>query len=406
MQAMGNAHRAVRAGIVLFAIGTSLSNAGTARADEPEAPPAEPRPASESPKVTLGGYVEAYYQYNFGRPSNGITNYRWVDNRHNSIQLSTLVLDVAAEYASFRAHAALQAGPTADGWYAESVEGRVGAGGVAPLGVETWKHVQQANVGWKAPLGRGLLVEGGLFLTTIGYEGAAVKDNWNWSRSNLFFALPFYHAGLRATYELTDRLTAMAMVTNGWNQISDGNDGKSGQLQLTYKIPDLLTVSLLYMGGPERPQSAPEGRPLRHLFDLWAQLDVNERLSFAAHGDAGFENNAYGLQSWRAGALYARVKPLDFLYVAARGDAFFEDVPSNALGTASSLFYGTDVWSLTGTANLRPMDHLSFRTEYRHDVAGAPLYFRKGAEADPTTGGLLANARTQDTLTLGVTGWF
>jgi hypothetical protein len=211
---------------------------------------------------------------------------------------------------------------------------------------------------------------------------------------------------VRATYELTDRLTAMAMATNGWNSVSDVNDGKSGQLQLTYKIPDTLTMAILYMGGPERPQSAPEGRPIRHLFDGWAQVDLHKRFSVAAHGDVGFEDNKYGLHSWRAGALYARVQPLSFLYVAGRGDAFFEDFSQDANGMASSIFFGSDVWSLTGTIDLRPMDHVSFRTEYRHDVAGVPSYFKKGAPPDPTTGDLVPNARTQDTLTFGMTGWF
>ncbi|HVH42080.1 MAG TPA: outer membrane beta-barrel protein [Labilithrix sp.] len=438
------AHHAVRTGIVLLTIATSSFFARTSRADDtpdggapapsapqpaaevlsqtaptaptgspPSAPagPATPSatpetaPAKETPKVTVGGYVEAYYAYNFGTPANGVTNYRWVDNRHNTLQLSTAVLDVAAEMSSFRGRIALQAGPTADGWYADSVEGRVGASGAAPLQASTWKHIQQASVGWKAPLGSGLLIEAGLFLTTIGFEGAAIKDNWNWSRSSAFLMLPFYHVGARATYELTERLTAMAMVTNGWNSASDTNDGKSGQLQLTYKIPDKVALSFLYMGGPERAQSSPEGRPIRHLFDGWAQFDLHERFSVAAHGDVGFENNAFGVQSWRAGALYARVQPLSFLYVAARGDAFFEDVPQKVAGTASSLFFGSDVWSLTGTIDLRPIDHISFRTEYRHDVAGTPLFFREGAARDPD-GALIANARTQDTLTLGMTGWF
>jgi hypothetical protein len=363
-------------------------------------------PTSDATKITVGGYVEAYYSYNFGSPPNGITNYRWVDNRHNTFQLSTAVLDVAGEVSSFRGHIAFQAGPTADGWYADSVEARVGASGTAPLAASTWKHIQQASIGYEAPVGRGLLIEAGLFLTTIGFEGAAVKDNWNWSRSNLFLVLPFYHAGARATYELTDRLTAMAMVTNGWNSVSDGNDGKSGQLQLTYKIPDKLSMSLLYMGGPERSQSSPEGRPIRHLFDGWIQADLHERFSVAAHGDVGFEDNAFGLHSWRAGALYARVKPLSFLYLAARGDAFFEGVSQNANGVASSIFFGSDVWSATGTIEVRPIEHVSFRAEYRHDVAGTPLYFKKGAELDPATGAFAANARVQDTMTVGMTGWF
>lgn len=374
-----------------------------------QAPTPEPAPdasssISDSPKITVGGYVEAYYAYNLAAPPNGVTNFRWLDNRHNTVDLSTVVLDVAGELRSFSARVALHAGPTADGWYSDSAEARAGASGAAARSASTWKYIQQANVGWKAPLGRGLLLSAGLFLTPIGYEGAAVKDNFNWSRSNLFLALPFYHVGARATYELTDRLTAMAMVTNGWNQATDGNDGKSMIAQVTYKIPGVLSTSLLYMGGPERAQASAEGRPFRHLFDAWAELDLPARFAFAVHADAGFEDGTFGVQSWRAGALYARVQPFDVLYLAARGDIFHEDVPSRGGASASSLFYGADVASVTGTIDLRPIDHVSFRAEYRHDAASTPLYFEPGAEPD-ASGALVPNARTGDTFTLGLTGW-
>ncbi|WP_394822395.1 outer membrane beta-barrel protein [Pendulispora albinea] len=369
--------------------------------------PAPPAPPAESPtlKVTVGGYAEAYYSYNFNTPENGITNFRWIDNRHNTFKLQTAVLDVSAEYGAFTGHIALQAGPTATGWYADSVEARAGASGAAPLDSATWKILQQATVGWRAPIGRGLLLQAGLFLTPIGFEGPAVKDNYNWSRSNLFFALPFYHAGVRASYELTDRLTVSGMLVNGWNSATDVNDGKSGIAQVTYKIPDLLSLSVLYMGGPERAQASPEGRPFRHLFDGWAEVFVHKLVSLAVHGNAGFENGAFGTQSWKATALYARVQPLPFLYLAARGDAFFEDAPSNDSGSASSIFFGSDVYSVTGTIDLRPMDHLSFRTEYRHDSAKAPIFFKHGAAQD-ATGAYIANADAQDTVTVGLTGWF
>ena len=386
-----------------------------AEAPPAEAPPAEaPPPAEAKPAVALGalkltftGYVEAYYAYNLNRPSNKLTNYRWLDDRHNTFQLSTLVLDTVAEVGAFSAHAALQAGPTADGWYAESGEARPGAAGAAAAGAGTWRYIQQANVGWKAPVGRGLQLQAGLFLTPIGYEGPAVKDNFNWSRSNLFFTLPFYHAGIRASYELTDRLTATAMVVNGWSAATDSNDGKSVIAQVTYKIPDTISASLLYMGGPERPAGSPEGEPWRHLVDAWAQLDLHPRFSVAANANVGMEQNRFGTHWWRAGAVYARVQPLPFLYLAARGDAFLEDVAENAQGRASTVFFGTDVYGVTGTVDVRPIEnHLSIRAEYRHDIAGAPLYFGQNALADPTSTSSMPNARTQDTLTLGVTGWF
>src|SRR5215831_13624389 len=63
--------------------------------------------------ITLSGYVEVFYQWNFNDPSNGITNYRGFDNRHDSFTLDNVVLDALGETGkSVSAHFALQFGPT------------------------------------------------------------------------------------------------------------------------------------------------------------------------------------------------------------------------------------------------------------------------------------------------------
>ncbi len=61
--------------------------------------------------------------------------------------------------------------------------------------------MQQGFVGYRFPFRRGLVVQAGLFLSPIGPEGIAVRDNRNWSRSTLFFALPYYHTGARASLQ-------------------------------------------------------------------------------------------------------------------------------------------------------------------------------------------------------------
>jgi hypothetical protein len=386
------------------------TTAGVEAAAAPAAPAPPPPPTDAASGATVGpftvtGYVEGHYAYNFNKPSNGITNWRWLDNRHNTFQLSTAVVDFLATQGPVVAHVALQAGPVADGWYSDSVEGRAGASGAAPVGASTWKHIQQAYAGWKAPIGRGLMLQAGLFLTQVGIEGPAVKDNFNWSRSNLFLVLPFYHAGVRATYEFTEQLSFMVMGYNGWNLATDNNAGKTVAGQLIFKVPERLTMSVLYMGGPERATGSPEGEPWRHLLDAWAQLDLGSIVSLALHGNAGFEQGAFGTQQWRAAAAYVRLHPVGWLYIAARGDAFDETTPSNSAGQASSLFFpASDVYSATGTLDFRPAETLSFRTEFRHDQASNVMFF-KGDSTD-AAGAQVENARQQDTLSFGLTAWF
>jgi len=360
--------------------------------------------------LTLSGYAEMFYQWNFNNPSNGITNFRGFDNRHNSFTISNAVIDAMGTLGPIRghsvsAHVALQIGHTPETYYlAEPIS--VGAAGAGSTGPPVWKFIQQANMSYRAPLGRGLLIEGGIFLSPIGPEGMAVKDQWNWSRSNLFFGLPFYHTGVRISYGFTDRINVSLAAYNGWNSVVDNNAQKSIAAQLTYSITDKLTYQVLYFTGVERPTGAPEGKPWRHLFDSYLAWYPLKWLSLLGHADAGFEPNAFGTSWWAAGALYARFQPLPWLYLAMRGDFFREGVAANTVGSASPIFWPAEwVASGTGTVEVRPIDNVSFRVEYRHDHAQAPMYFRDQV-ANDLLGAPIANATSQNTVTVGMTAWF
>src|SRR5207302_2872044 len=138
-----------------------------------------------------------------------------------------------------------------------------------------------AFVTYKAPVGRGILFQLGLCASPVGYEYMAVKDNWNWSRSNLFFGFPYYHTGLRATYELTSEWSVIGSVFNGWNSVVDSNEEKSIETQANYKSGP-WAFQALYFGGVERPKGSVEGPYWRHHFNSTAQLDATTYLSVAA----------------------------------------------------------------------------------------------------------------------------
>jgi len=370
--------------------------------------PEQDEDGSWSDVITIGGYAEAYYSHNFAKPENKVTNNRWLDERHNSITLQTVVLSAAAKKGPVSANLVLMFGPTADRWYFEGAQIPPGETNATltpgQYSNETWKNIQSAYVGYDIPVGNGLLVQAGMMPTQIGYEGAAVKDNWNFSRSNLFNYLPFFHLGLRATYPLSDSVSVTGAVYNGTNQPVDPNGGKAVSLQSSF-LKEKWMVNVLYLGGNDREAGNAMGKPWRNTFDLVAQYDVLSRLSLALNFDAGFEKGDLGTDSWVAAALYARVKATEWLYFAARGDGIREEVAVRD-GTSSPIFFGggDHVLSGTFTAELRPMEGISFRLEYRHDDSdGAyPLYFKKGLDAM----GNQNVSKAQNTLTLGVTGWF
>ncbi|MFN0060912.1 MAG: outer membrane beta-barrel protein [Myxococcaceae bacterium] len=361
--------------------------------------------ASHQGPFTFGAYAEVYYQWNFNNPSNGITNFRGFDNRHNSFTISNVAVSAQWDWQNLVGRVALQVGSTPSTYYAAEPS-LAGSDGANATSASLWQYIQEAYVGYRFPVGRGLTVLGGIFLSPIGPEGMAIKDNWNWSRSNLFFGLPFYHTGLRLTYPLTDRWSVTLAGYNGWNSVVDNNGEKSVSAQVTYTLPERLAVSLLYFSGVERAQGALEGRAWRHLFDAHATWNVTSRLSLLAHANAGFEPNGFGSSIWVAGAAYARYQLLQPLYLAVRIDAFHEYAPTLGGSTAARIFWSSSwVTSQTATLDYRPHNRVSFRIEYRHDHAAGPQYF--GGVVPVALDGVtfVGNRRGQDSLTLGVTGW-
>lgn len=374
-------------------------------------PPTAPAPAStpaKGPTFTLNGYVEAAYTYAFEKPSNGVVNYRGFDNRHNTFSLQNAVVDASGAIAGLSARIALQVGHTPSTYYNAGSEPTLpGSSGIGPSTPDYWRFIQQAYAGYTAGVAKGLAMEAGIFLSPIGPEGMAAKDDWNYSRSNLFFGLPFYHTGIRATLQVTDRLSTAFWLVNGWNSVVDNNPGKSVIGILGYKIPDRLLFQLLYMGGPERSSSAPEGQPFRHLVDAYLQVDASTALSFLAEADGGMERNRFGLSYWGAGAIYARVHPVSWLYLAARGDRFQEHRGGGTAGTASPIFFPAS-WVTSGTFTVdgRPHDNVSVRLEYRHDQASSEMYFQGDVKGDGTKVPFVPNSRAQNTLTAAALAWF
>jgi hypothetical protein len=359
---------------------------------------------------TLWGSVEGYGQWNFNMPQNGVTNFRAFDNRHASLTLKNAMLGVTFDVDNVVGALTGQVGATGATYYAAE-PALAGAAGANASSAALWQFVQQAHLGYRLPIHHGVLVQGGLFLSPIGPESIPAKDNWFASNSTLFFGLPFYHTGARATVVdafagVVDGVDVTAAVYNGWNSIVDNNLGKSVSAQLLWTVKDTVVVSLLYFGGIERDDDAPEGPAWRHLVDSHVTWTATPWLSLQWHGDIGGEVGTFGPGVWAATAMAVRVQPLPFLSIAARGDVLAERVARNDEGTASAIFFPADrVGAATLTLELRPAPTLSVRTELRHDQASAPMYFRDDVAVD-RSGAFVPDADGQTTITLAAIAWF
>jgi hypothetical protein len=343
-------------------------------------------------EISPFGMVEAFFLWSFRDPDNGIVAFRGFDNRHASFTLSNLVFGADFAYRDAYARIALQWGHTPASYYgAEPAD--LGGLGVGSTGPQLWQVIQEAYVGYRARLGSyEIPVEAGVFLSPVGNESLNIAGQWHFSRSNLFYGLPFYHSGARSRVEV-GAFTLGVGVFNGINKIVDNNRNKSVIAHVGWGS-ERAHATLLYLGGHEQPHGTP-GRAWRHLLDFAFDWTPTEVVSFRGQVDGGTEATVGDERYWwLAAALDVEARPASWLGLAARGDFFRDASPDGA----SPLYWAGAEWvsSVTTTARFTPTQGLDLYLEYRHDHAEADVFY-EGDVTDPSV-------RSQDTLSVGVVG--
>ena len=363
--------------------------------------------ARDSGTIEFGGYIEGYYGHNFGNPSNGITDFRAFDSRHNALMLLNAAL--TTDWRSSRGYGrlTLQVGTTADTYYGSEIKD-MGAAGTGAHSFDVFKTIQEAYAGTLIGEKKDVKVEAGVFLSPIGPESMAIKDQWTLSRSNLFFAFPYFHLGVRTHIPVGENTTATMAVYNGWDSILDKNDQKTINLALHHVFSDSVELDVQYFMGVERERGAKEGAPLRHLLDAWVKIHVNPRFSLLLDVDTGFERGDLGTSMWFSGGIWTRFQLGNELFLATQSDFLHEIRGDDGDGNkASWIFFPTDwVSSHAVCLERRFGDFAAAKLEYRHDQAASPLYFRGQVKRDLIGGADLANTDNQQTLTLALTSWF
>ncbi len=278
--------------------------------------------------------------------------------------------------------------------------------------IEVWKHVQEAYAG--AKLGGGdVKLEFGVFLSPIGPENIAIKDQWTLSRSNLFFAFHYYHVGARLHVPVGKDARLLIGALNGYDGILDKNEQKTIQLAYHRKLGATTELDVQYFVGNERPTDAAEGSPLRHLLDIWVSLQPADNFWMIIDVDGGTEDGDLGRSGWASAGLWLRMKVTDGLFLATQSD-FMREWKGSKAGTdgapakkASSIFWDVD-WVMSNAlcVERRFEGVASIKLEYRFDKAAGDLYYKGAVGKDPLTNAWVANADSQQTLTLAMTSWF
>jgi hypothetical protein len=311
--------------------------------------------AGNAQSVTYNGLVDAYYSYNFASPVTYKNELRNFDVNANSFTLSQ------AEFVIQRAtSAASPIGFRMDLDYGTTNDI------VQPASTSTLSILQQAYVTAVLPIGSGLTVDAGKFVTHMGNEVIESKDNWNYSRSYLFaFAIPYYHTGMRFTYPVMSNLTAALHLVNGWNSNVDNNGSKSIGLQLNYA--PTVSTGILFNGMWGHENFTPIEIGARNVYDVIITQTLGDKISLAANGDYGEAGTSAGLVTWKGAAVYARYTFDTLSAVAVRAEVY-----NDPLGYTTGI--ANTYKEATLTLEHKLFNQMLVRGELRDDMSLNPAY--------------------------------
>jgi putative OmpL-like beta-barrel porin-2 len=370
--------------IAAVGLAACVLSVATVRQAAAQDKPADTTPPPPDPdKVTLnffknteiGGLVDVYWQYN----SNQVPpSYQAFNVLYNSFDVSMAELWVAKT-------------PTTDSPIGYKVRTTFGsaadlmASASGQFGKESpYKNIEEAYGSYLAPVGKGLTIDVGKFVTNAGAEVIEAKDDWNYSRSLLFqLAIPLYHSGVRLTYSPNDKVTLMGGVINGWNVVNDNNTGKSVMASLTYKPTGSVSLVENYIGGPEQ---ANDNSNWRNLSDTVLSYTVNPQLSLMANYDYAHDTLGTPVPTlnlpagasvhWQGVAGYLKYQANKYVAVVPRVEYF-----NDPQGIQTGFLGGQNLTDATVTLEVKPADNFMWRIEYRGDFSNQSPFINSSGVA-------------------------
>jgi Putative beta-barrel porin-2, OmpL-like. bbp2 len=340
-------------------------------------PPPPPSLAGLLGPTSLSGFVDLYYGQNFNNPTDRLNNLRFFDGATNQFGLNMveLVVDKAPDPSNSRTgyHVALGFGQAMN-----TVNGSEPSAG---LGFD--QYLKEAYFSYLAPVGKGLQIDIGKFVTPHGAEVIETKDNWNYSRGLLFsYAIPYFHFGMRAKYAFNDKYSLTGYFVNGWNNVVDNNTGKTYGMSFGWNPNKKWSVVENYMAGPEQTNI---NSTWRQLTDTVITYSPSSKLSLTLNGDYGrgdrfVTDSQTGSLSdpvyWTGVAGYIKYAFGSTSAFSTRYE-YYDDHDGFTTGYApNGSLVGVHFNEFTTTFERLMAHHIISRIEFRRDMSNQPTFLK------------------------------
>jgi hypothetical protein len=238
------------------------------------------------------------------------------------------------------------------------------------------RNVQHVSLSYLAPIGSGLRLDLGKFVTHIGIEAIESIKNHNFSHTYLTtYAIPAQDTGLRLNYSFNPKLYGEAYVLKGWHVTYDNNDRLSYGLSVGWTPSEQVGFTANYLGGPERNGN---DHDRRDLLDLQLTYALSPALSTAVNVALGRDANAVAPgrdAHWGGIVLYLRRNVGERFSPTLRAE-YFSDPQGFATGVAQHVvaFTLTGDTRIGGIGGKTSFVKLLLRPEVRYDRSDAPFF--------------------------------
>lgn len=305
--------------------------------------------------ISIGGYIDAYYGFNFNAPATGDVPYFVSMGRHNEANINLVMLDLRYTHERLRARFAPGFGTYTNANYA------------AEPGA--LKYIIEANAGLKLFKKKDIWLDFGVFGSPYTNESCVSRDHLMYTRSLAPEYVPYYLAGAKLTLPLHKKWTAYLYFLNGWQQIQDQNKGKSLGTQVEFRPNDKNLINWDVYIGDERSAAAPENR-MRYFTDIYWIHNPNGKFSMTACAYIGVQQRRDSLTQdksshiwWQANAIgrYSFTKKVS---LSGRLE-YFDDRSSVQIVNINNPLAGFRTMSGGLCLNVKLFDNAMFRVEGR-----------------------------------------
>lgn len=338
--------------------------------------------ADTSIKITFGGFVDAYYAYDIGRPktidrsfATGAT-FTTQPARHNEFNINLAY--VGATLSGDRVHGrlALQAGTSVQSNYAaEPTSGTVSGPSLARM-------IQEAYAGYQVT--PALWIDAGVFYSNMGMESWASKDNPTYTRSLVAEYSPYYSSGVRALWQATPELVVRLDVANGWQNISETNSDKGAGLRIDYSATPAVTASYYNFINDEM------GGRLRVFNGVGVKASIGRTILLGEvdYGTLGAPSADGTPATWWGFTAIARRQVAPIVALVGRLERYDDRDQVNIATGLADPFRGN---GLSFGADVTPQSRIMWRTEARGFFADRAI-FPDAANAPRKAGGFAVSS--------------